>query len=233
MRTATWFSVPVPYGADKPLRTAFWPTAYLFEGNVNYVTGEATSLFSRNLVVTDTDLTSSSKNPDDQTRLGLRGRDLRFATLDRSNLSRADLTGANLAQSHLTETDLREAFRWYEAQRHGLGHEFLEEASRTFARIAEESGRVTGFIIAGVQDAPPVFAPGGKTVLVDDFAVVEGASGDAAALALLDAVMSEGRARGAVQLIAIGAAKDARAARWFEEKKLHVASQWWTRTLSH
>ena len=101
------------------------------------------------------------------------------------------------------------------------------------ARVAEDNGRFAGFIIGGVQDAPPVFAPGGKTVLIDDFAVIEGEGGDAAALALLDAVMSEARARGAVQLIAIAAAKDARVVRWLESKKLHVASQWWTRTLSH
>jgi hypothetical protein len=36
------------------------------------------------------------------------------------------------------EADLGEAFRWYEARRHGLGHEFLAEVSRTFSRIAEQ-----------------------------------------------------------------------------------------------
>jgi len=101
------------------------------------------------------------------------------------------------------------------------------------ARVAEDGGRFLGFIIGGMQDAPPVFAPGGKTAIVDDFAVVDGEGADAAASALLDAVMSEARARGAVQLIAIAAAKDVRVGRWLEGKKLHVASQWWTRTLSH
>jgi GNAT superfamily N-acetyltransferase len=84
-----------------------------------------------------------------------------------------------------------------------------------------------------LQDPPPVYAPGGKTLLVDDFAVVEGAEGDTAASALLDAVISEARARGAVQMIVVAAARDARATRWLEEKKLRVASQWWTRTLTH
>jgi len=100
-------------------------------------------------------------------------------------------------------------------------------------RIAESGGRFLGFIIAAIQDAPPVFAPGGKTVIVDDFAVDEDAEADEAASSLLEAVMSEGRARGAVQIIVIAAARDARAARWLEARKLHVASQWWTRTLSH
>jgi len=101
------------------------------------------------------------------------------------------------------------------------------------ARIAESGGRFLGFVIGVIQDAPPVFAPGGKTVLIDDFVVVDGPEADDAASALIDAVMSEGRARGAVQIIAVAAARDERAVRWLEGRKLHVASQWWTRTLTH
>jgi hypothetical protein len=101
------------------------------------------------------------------------------------------------------------------------------------ARVAESGALFIGFVIGVIQDAPPVFAPGGKTVLIDDFAVREGPEADEAASALLDAVMSEGRARGAVQIIAVAAARDACAVRWLEAKKLHVASQWWTRTLTH
>jgi GNAT superfamily N-acetyltransferase len=101
------------------------------------------------------------------------------------------------------------------------------------ARIAEVDGRFAGFIIGGLQDAPPVFSPGGKTVIIDDFAVQDGPQADEVASTLLDEVMSEARARGAVQIIAIAAARDERAARWLEAKKLHVASQWWTRTLTH
>lgn len=101
------------------------------------------------------------------------------------------------------------------------------------ARVAESGGRMIGFVVGVLQDAPPVFAPGGKTVLIDDFAIAEGAEADAAASDLLDAVMSEARARGAVQIIAVAAARDPRAVRWLEAKKLRVASQWWTRTLTH
>lgn len=110
---------------------------------------------------------------------------------------------------------------------HQLGQAFA------IARVAEVNGRFVGFVIGTIQEAPPVFSPGGKTVIIDDFAVVDDDGADAAASELLDAVMSEARARGAVQLIVIAAAKDARVVRWLEGKKLHVASQWWTRTLSH
>ena len=35
------------------------------------------------------------------------------------------------------EADLAEAFGWYEEQRHGLGHELIEEAGYAFERIGE------------------------------------------------------------------------------------------------
>ncbi|MEQ1754763.1 MAG: GNAT family N-acetyltransferase [Micropepsaceae bacterium] len=99
--------------------------------------------------------------------------------------------------------------------------------------VAEDGASILGFVNAVLQNPPPIYDPGGKTVMIDDFTVVKGEAGDQAAMALLDAVMSEGRSRGAVQLIAVSAAMDERATKWFQTKKLHVASTWWTRILSH
>ena len=65
--------------------------------------------FHRNLVVTDTDLSPKRAYVADETSINLRGRDLRFAQLDRSDLRRADLTGADLDGSSLIGTDLTEA----------------------------------------------------------------------------------------------------------------------------
>jgi GNAT superfamily N-acetyltransferase len=104
---------------------------------------------------------------------------------------------------------------------------------QALAFVAEDGDRFLGFIIGILQDAPPLYDPGGKSVTVDDFAVVDGTEGDAAASALLDAVMGEGRARGAVQIIVVAAANDARETGWCKNKKLHVASQMWTTVLSH
>ena len=47
------------------------------------------------------------------------------------------MTAALVVQPE-AEADLNEAFRWYEARREGLGHDFLEQASRTFARIVDQ-----------------------------------------------------------------------------------------------
>jgi uncharacterized protein YjbI with pentapeptide repeats len=65
--------------------------------------------FHRNLVVMDQDLAPKRAYVEDETSISLRGRDLRFARLDRSDLRRADLTGADLEGASLVGTDLTEA----------------------------------------------------------------------------------------------------------------------------
>ena len=66
--------------------------------------------FQRNLVITDTDLVVDKDVSGEEPTLNLRGRDLRFARLDRSDLHQADLTGADLSDASLAGTDLRKAF---------------------------------------------------------------------------------------------------------------------------
>lgn len=65
-------------------------------------------IFRRNLVVTDSDLVAS-REPGSETTLRLRGRDLRYAKLDRTDLSGADLTGATLDGASLVGANLEKA----------------------------------------------------------------------------------------------------------------------------
>lgn len=95
-------------GQRTQVRYAFAPTAWLFEGGVNYVTSQTTSWFSRNLVVTNLTLNSEKRSNDD-INLNLRSRNLQYAILDRSDLSQIDFTGANLAGASLREANLRGA----------------------------------------------------------------------------------------------------------------------------
>lgn len=123
-------------------RTAFAPTALLFEGEVDRVSGRNRSWFSRNLIVTDADLVAEDKGLDGEVSLNLRGRDLRYATLDRSDLHGADLTGATLRSASLSGTrlenallvgaDLRDAKFWRVGQ---------EDADFTPARLSRASFR--------------------------------------------------------------------------------------------
>lgn len=72
--------------------------------------GSLFGIFRRNLVVMDTDLVPDKDTTPGEPSLSLRGRDLRFAKLDRSDLHQVDLTGADLRGASLTGTDLRGAW---------------------------------------------------------------------------------------------------------------------------
>ncbi|MEL7048824.1 MAG: pentapeptide repeat-containing protein, partial [Pseudomonadota bacterium] len=90
-------------------RRAFFLTNSLFEGGADSATGRTRSLFSRSLIVTDADLVPEDKGLNGEISLNLRGRDLRYATLDRTDLHGADLTGAKLTYASLKGTRLEDA----------------------------------------------------------------------------------------------------------------------------
>ncbi len=71
--------------------------------------GALFGLLARNLDVADANLVSGKEGTAPARPVSLRGRDLRFARLDRADLRQAELTGANLAGASLRGTDLRGA----------------------------------------------------------------------------------------------------------------------------
>jgi uncharacterized protein YjbI with pentapeptide repeats len=77
--------------------------AGLFTG----IDGALFGVFPRNLIVTDANLVRDAVLAVGARSISLRGRDLRFARLDRSDLHQADLTGANLDGASLAGADLR------------------------------------------------------------------------------------------------------------------------------
>jgi uncharacterized protein YjbI with pentapeptide repeats len=110
----------VPFGWADSSRTAFAPTAFLLENGLDNATGRPILFFSRNLIVTDdqgwrgsanaTQQTSSTPTQDhQQSGPNFRGRDLRYATLDRSNLRGGDFRLADLTGASLDDADLRGA----------------------------------------------------------------------------------------------------------------------------
>lgn len=101
------WTVEIQSGNTK--RNVFWLTALLFEGAPDPVTGRPSSIWSRNIVLTDADLVPEQKFNIGEVSLSLRGRDLRYAVLDRSDLHRVDFTGVDLSGASLKETRLEEA----------------------------------------------------------------------------------------------------------------------------
>jgi uncharacterized protein YjbI with pentapeptide repeats len=71
--------------------------------------GSLFGVFERNLNVTDLDLVVDKDVTPGEPSINLRGRDLRYARLDRTDLHQADLTGADLEGASLVGADLRGA----------------------------------------------------------------------------------------------------------------------------
>ncbi|KAB2912061.1 MAG: pentapeptide repeat-containing protein [Hyphomicrobiaceae bacterium] len=69
--------------------------------------GAVLGLFHRNLNVTDLDLVVDKDVTPGEPTLNLRGRDLRFARLDRTDLHQADMTGSELDGASFVGADLR------------------------------------------------------------------------------------------------------------------------------
>jgi uncharacterized protein YjbI with pentapeptide repeats len=72
--------------------------------------GTLFGVFRRNIVVTDSDLIEENKLEGGDKRLKLRGRDLRYAKLDRTDMRGADLTGAALDGASLVGVNLEDAW---------------------------------------------------------------------------------------------------------------------------
>jgi uncharacterized protein YjbI with pentapeptide repeats len=92
------------------LAVATVPDKAVGDGRLSFLSsqdGALLGMFSRNLRVADTDLVIDKDVSPREPSLSLRGRDLRFARLDRADLHQADMTGANLDGASLVGADLR------------------------------------------------------------------------------------------------------------------------------
>ncbi len=100
----------IPEGAPAPpSRIAFAPTAAMFDGVVDDVSGRSTSTFARSLVVINTPLVAPLNPEPDEPSLSLRGRNLRYAAFDRSDMRRVDFSGADLSGASFVQTGLIKA----------------------------------------------------------------------------------------------------------------------------
>lgn len=101
--------------------------------------GSLFGVFRRNLDVTDSDLVVDKDVTAGEPSINLRGRDLRYARLDRSDLHQADLTGADLSEASLVGTDLRDSWMQCADLNELLLSEDREAAKCTTARRANFS----------------------------------------------------------------------------------------------
>jgi hypothetical protein len=100
------------------------------------------------------------------------------------------------------------------------------ESDRIIAMVDEDAGRLRGFVIASIMQAPPVYDPGGLTILIDDFTIADENEWNSVGLALLEHVKTEGKVRGAVGVVTICARGDDLKHRWLERIGTRVVSEW-------
>ena len=105
---------------------------------------------------------------------------------------------------------------------------FLFVTRRAAMLVAEEQREVVGMLIGRRVSAPPVYEPGGPTLLIDDFCVAAPELWPSAGAALLDAAT---RDTVFAQVIVIAPVGDTAKSQWLASAGLAPVSSWWTKPL--
>jgi hypothetical protein len=92
--------------------------------------------------------------------------------------------------------------------------------------VDEADGKVQAFLFARLVSAPPVYAPGGKVVLVDDFCVANDRLWESSGSALLNDAWDWGKTGGAVLLNVVCGPNDEAKRTLLARLGLSVASEW-------
>ncbi len=97
--------------------------------------------------------------------------------------------------------------------------------------VYERSGSALGFALAELRGAPPVYEPGGKILIVDDFCVREDGLWPLVGPALVKAMWKKGQEQGAVLINVVCGPKDEAKRAALESTGLGVGSEWWMGSL--
>jgi GNAT superfamily N-acetyltransferase len=103
----------------------------------------------------------------------------------------------------------------------------LVENDSVITVVAEQDGRVAGFAIANLIEAPPLYDLDGRTALIDDFGIGDVERWSELGPLLLDAVAERAAMNGAVQTIVITATQDEPRRSMLEGRGLRPTSEWW------
>lgn len=107
----------------------------------------------------------------------------------------------------------------------------LLQEQDTFFLVAVEGAKLLGFLIARKFPAPPVYAPGGDTYLIDDFCVDEPNHWLTTGEALLSHASTLIHEAGAVQIVVVCGDRDLAKTEMLRRADLGIASSWWTKPL--
>ena len=103
----------------------------------------------------------------------------------------------------------------------------LVASEKVITLVSEEAGQLTGFLIATLNPAPPVYDPGGLTCQIDDFVVAPAAKWPTTGAELLRASQAEAGRRGAIQAVVVTGHLDQPKRQALQACGLEIASEWW------
>ena len=95
--------------------------------------------------------------------------------------------------------------------------------------VSEEDGVVNGFLIGSIMDAPPVYDPGGKVCMIDDYMVGEPTLWESAGFSLLERCGELAKDRGCVLQIIVCGQRDLAKSRMLKNAHAEVTSEWYVR----
>ena len=107
----------------------------------------------------------------------------------------------------------------------------LLQRPEVIALVHKAVSGLAGFLIATLQAAPPVYAPGGLTCVIDDFCIGEETYWPTAGVALLHEANRRAKERGAVQVVVVCPHRDQAKLTLLAAEGLTIASEWHTRTI--
>jgi hypothetical protein len=97
--------------------------------------------------------------------------------------------------------------------------------------VAEVDEVISGFIMAVIHPAPPVYNPGGPVCSIDDFTVAAPSMWPTIGVKLLDAATQQARERGAVLIIIVCGQGDIPKSMMLQAQGATVASEWYVKPL--
>lgn len=103
----------------------------------------------------------------------------------------------------------------------------LVASDKVITLVSEDAGQITGFLIATLTGAPPVYDPGGLTCQIDDFVVAPATKWPTTGAVLLRAGLAEAGRQGAIQAVVVTGHLDQPKRQALRACGLEIASEWW------
>lgn len=105
------------------------------------------------------------------------------------------------------------------------------QKENTLVWVSETQGRIDGFVIGSIVNAPPVYAPGGKICFVDDFMVEQPGLWETIGLELLEKMTDSAKDKGAILANVVCGPLDQPKKDFLAGSNFQVAAEWHIRTI--